>query len=81
MFDSIDFEDKGCLACVGLILLVIALVVGCFFLEAWVVMLLWNAVMPTLFALPSIGFWMACCILMLCNLLFKSTHTIHKKKD
>ena len=63
------FEDSfacGCLIC----LLVLALVVGIFFLEAWVVMLLWNALLPTIFSLPTIGFWAACGLKLLINFLF-----------
>lgn len=40
------------------IVLVLALLVGLFFLEAWVAMLLWNAILPTLFAFVGpITYW------------------------
>ena len=35
-----------------------------------VVMLLWNALIPSLFAGPLIGFWQAAGLLVLCRLLF-----------
>lgn len=40
------------------IVLVLALVAGLFFLEVWIAMLLWNAILPALFALVGpITFW------------------------
>ena len=40
------------------IVLVFGLLVGLFFLEAWVAMLLWNAILPTLFAFVGpITYW------------------------
>jgi hypothetical protein len=35
-----------------------------------VVMLLWNALIPSLFAGPLIGFWQAAGLLVLCRMLF-----------
>src|SRR5215471_9251260 len=35
-----------------------------------VVMLLWNSLMPALFALPMIGFWQAVGLLLLSRILF-----------
>lgn len=37
---------------------------------SFVVMLLWNALIPSLFAGPLIGFWQAAGLLVLCRLLF-----------
>jgi hypothetical protein len=37
---------------------------------SFVVMWLWNALMPALFALPGISFWQALGLLVLCKLLF-----------
>ena len=42
-------------------------------------MLLWNWLMPTIFNLPTIGFWQACGINLLASILFKPT--INIKKD
>ena len=53
-------------------ILALAIMVDCFFLEAWIVMLLWNAIVVSIFALPTIGFWTSCGIMLLCNILFKS---------
>lgn len=69
---SLAKDEGGALGCF-LVFLVLALAVGLFFFDAWLVMLLWNATIATLFAaVPSIGYWMACGILILCNLLLKS---------
>ena len=74
MFDSFDTEDWGCgawLLCIVLVL-VIAIVVLCF--EAWLVMFLWNAVIPLIWTTaPTLGFWAAMGLLLLCHLLFGST--------
>jgi hypothetical protein len=37
---------------------------------AFIVMSLWNAIIPGLFALHSIGFWQAAGLLVLCRILF-----------
>lgn len=42
------------------------------FLFGWVVMLLWNWLMPAIFGLPTIGFWKAWGLLILAHILFKA---------
>ena len=44
-------------------------------ITAWPVMVLWNWLMPVLFALPVIDFWQALGVSILFGLLFKSTST------
>ena len=41
------------------------------FLQAWLVMLLWNWIAVSLFGAPIIGFWVAFGLNWLCSLLFK----------
>lgn len=36
----------------------------------WIVMLLWNWLMPVLFGLPDVSFWQATGLLLLCKILF-----------
>lgn len=36
-------------------------------------MWLWDWLMPTLFSLPTITFWQACGLNLLCNILFNKT--------
>jgi hypothetical protein len=52
----------------------VAFAAGAAFLFGWVVMLLWNWLMPSLFGLPAIGFWKAWGLLILSHILFKSGH-------
>ena len=64
-------DDLGCLGWTLAIIIGLALAFGLACLEAWIVMLLWNWIMPILFpTLPTIGFWLAFGIMMLCNILF-----------
>ena len=73
MFDRFDTEDWGCGSWLLCIVLVLAIVFGLLCLEAWFVMLLWNAVIPLLWATaPELGFWVAMGLLLLCHLLFGS---------
>jgi len=54
------------------------------FLFGYVVMLLWNWIMPTLFNLPEIDYWMAFGIIILGRLIFGGFghgHNNHKKSD
>lgn len=37
---------------------------------SWVVMLLWNYVVPPLFRGPAVGYWQAFALLVLCRILF-----------
>lgn len=42
------------------------------FVFGWLVMLLWNWLMPTIFSLPQITFWQAWGLVILTHLLFKA---------
>ena len=57
----------------------IALIVLLSFLLALPVMLLWDAVIPSIFKLPEITWLQAWGLSLLCGLLFKS-HTTSKKE-
>jgi hypothetical protein len=45
--------------------------VGLLALFGWVVMLLWNWLMPEIFGLKRLGYWQAWGLLVLCTILFK----------
>ena len=45
---------------------------GFFALAGWVVMLLWNWLMPDIFGLPTVSYWQAWGLLVLFWILFKS---------
>ena len=48
------------------------LAIGALFLFGWVVMLLWNWLMPEIFGLKQVSYWQAWGLLALCCILFKS---------
>ena len=61
------------LAVVLVLAIALGLVFGIMALEAWILMLLWNAVIPSLWVgAPSLTFWLAFGLLLICNILFKS---------
>lgn len=67
--------------CFLVVVLALGLVFGLLCLEAWFIMLLWNAVIPAIFVgMPTISFWLAFGLMLLCNLLFKSSY-YSKNKD
>lgn len=60
-----------------LVILVFVVALGLAFgvmaFEAWILMLLWNAVIVSLWAsAPSLTFWLAFGLILICNILFKS---------
>jgi hypothetical protein len=81
MFDRIDTEDWGFVAWLLYIVLVLAIAFAYLCFEAWLVMLLWNAVIPLIWATtPTLSFWVAMGLMLLCHILFGKTVNI-KSKD
>lgn len=70
----------GCLVAVLVIILALGVAFGALCLEGWVLMLLWNAILVPLFGFGILEFWWAVGIILICNILFKSTTTITKNK-
>jgi hypothetical protein len=69
-------DDAGCGTYILIIIIAIALAVGLCFLYAWIGMLLWNWVMPMIWAgAPVMTFWPMWGLIELCHLLFKSHNT------
>jgi len=62
----------GILVTILVILFFLVLAFGVLCFEGWIVMLLWNAVVVTVFGVPTLSFWLSVGILLLCNILFKS---------
>ena len=62
----------GILVIILIIVFFLALAFGILCFEGWIVMLLWNAVVVTVFGAPTLSFWLSVGILLLCNILFKS---------
>jgi hypothetical protein len=57
---------------VGMVLGGLVLGVLIAFAFGWIVMLLWNWLMPSIFGLPVISFWQAWGLVILSHLLFKA---------
>ena len=75
-------EDIGCFGWLLVVIFALALIFGVACFEAWILMLLWNWIIPILFpTLPTIGFWLAFGIMMLCNILFGGVRTVTRTKD
>lgn len=88
MFDKLkEFCEEhtagaGCLMVLLVFVLIIGLAFGLLCFEGWIVMLLWNAVVCTLWAsAPHLSFWLAVGLVLLCNILFKAVHTCTHKRD
>jgi hypothetical protein len=54
-----------------LYLLAILIIISIEYFTTWVVMILWNYVMPYLFNLPEINFWKALALNILISILFR----------
>ena len=81
MFDKFDTEGWGCGAWILAIVLILALVFLLLCFEAWLVMLLWNAIIPLLWATaPELSFWAAMGLMLLCNSLFGGIRLSSGKK-
>ena len=48
----------------------IVVIIGGFFLLSWIVMLLWNFVMPSLLKTAAISYWQSAGLLLLSKILF-----------
>ena len=51
--------------------------IGLVFLCGWIVMLLWNWLMPDIFGLKRLTYWQAWGLLILCHILFKGFGSGH----
>lgn len=88
MFDRLkEFCEEhtagiGCLVVFLVVILIIGFSFGILCFEGWIVMLLWNAVICSLWAsAPHLSFWLAVGLVLLCNILFKAVHSCTCKKD
>jgi hypothetical protein len=82
MFDKYNDRD-GCLAAVGMFLLMIILLAGLYLLEAWIGQWLWNDVvgMDTLFNLPELSFWQTYGLIWLAHIIFPNNTKWSSSKD
>lgn len=81
MFDKYNDRD-GCLAAVGMFLLMIILLAGLYLLEAWIGQWLWNDVvnLPWLHG-DDISFWEMYGLIWLAHIIFPSNTRWSSSKD
>lgn len=68
-------------AALGMFLGGAVVVAALFFLGGWIVMLLWNWLIPTILGLPFISFWQAIGITLLSGILFKPVPSWSSRND
>ena len=79
-FNNLNKNDDGIGAIIIALIFVIALAFGISCLYAWVGMLLWNWVIPTIWVgAPVMEFWPMWGLVELCSILFK-THNFSNNK-
>lgn len=66
MFEKFGNTENGCLFA----LLLVAAAVPLFFLTAWIIMLLWNWLIPNLFNASELTYWETVGLSLLCSILF-----------
>ncbi len=66
-----NWRKIGIFARIGIILAGVVAAAGFFVLAGFIVVWLWNWLMPGIFRLPQIGFWQAWGLLVLSSILFK----------
>ena len=59
---------------------VIIFALGMVALEGWVVMLLWNWLMPMLFGLPTVTYWVALALMFLFSILTGGLVRVKERK-
>ena len=75
-------NDMTCGTYIVVIILAIAIAFGLSCLYAWIGMLLWNWVMPIIWAsAPIVGFWPMWGLIELCSILFKAKMSVNTNKD
>jgi hypothetical protein len=65
------WDDRGLPAKILIVIGFVVLGMGLLFLFGYVVMLLWNWLMPEIFGLKSVSYWQAWGLLALSTILFK----------
>ncbi|MFZ5517423.1 MAG: hypothetical protein ACOY90_12330 [Candidatus Zhuqueibacterota bacterium] len=80
-------KTKSIFAIIGMVILGVIFAAGMALLFGFIVMWLWNWLMPDIFGLTTITFWQAWGLIVLAHILFKSfphtnshNHDAHMKK-
>lgn len=81
-FNKYNKDEMGCGTYICIILFAIAFAFGISCLYAWIGMLLWNWVMPIIWAsAPVMEFWPMWGLVELCSILFKAKTSVNTNKD
>lgn len=73
VFDSINSTVAAVIVLVLIFALIFGFAFGVLCFEGWLLMLLWNAVIPAIFVgAPTLTFWLAVGLILICNILFKT---------
>ena len=73
-----NYHIRKALRYIPLVILGVAAAAGFALLFGFVVMLLWNWLMPSIFGLPELTYWQAWGIVLLFHILFKGNNHQHK---
>ena len=80
VFDSINSTIGAIIVLVLIFALIFGFAFGVLCFEGWLLMLLWNAVIPAIFVgAPTLSFWLAVGLILICNILFKTV--VRTKSD
>lgn len=73
-FEEYSF-GTALLACILVLVIAAGIAFGAICLEGWILMLLWNAVICSLWATaPTLTFWLSVGLMLICNILFNTVH-------
>lgn len=64
-----------------IVLRAIALLCVVLFLGAWIVMLLWNGIVVTVFGLPALTYWQTYGLIIMIRIILPRASTVSRKKD
>ena len=80
VFESINSTIAAIIVLVLIFALIFGIGFGILCFEGWLLMLLWNAVIPAVFVgAPTLSFWLAVGLILICNILFKTV--VRTKSD
>ena len=64
-----------------IVLRAIALLCVIFLLGAWIVMLLWNGIVVTVFGFPALTYWQIYGLIIMIRIILPGASTVVRKKD
>ena len=81
IWEDADSAVVAIIVILGVTILALGIAFGMFCLKAWVVMLLWNWAIVSLFNAPVLSFWVSFGVCLLASILLKTTVTIGKGRE